>query len=109
MAMNYTMSLEMYGNGVMIGFVPLINVWEWCDDWFCPTYHLKHSAHNPRGPEKGSSKSMRGGSYLCHKSYCNRYRVAARSSNTPDSSTGNIGFRCEYRISLCRGCQLNFF
>ena len=36
---------------------------------------------------------MRGGSYLCHDSYCNRYRVAARSSNTPDSSTGNIGFR----------------
>jgi formylglycine-generating enzyme required for sulfatase activity len=36
---------------------------------------------------------MRGGSYLCHESYCNRYRVAARSSNTPDSSAGNIGFR----------------
>ena len=51
------------------------NVWEWCDDWFCPTYHLKHSAHNPRGPEKGSSKSMRGGSYLCHKSYCNRLEL----------------------------------
>ena len=37
---------------------------------------------------------MRGGSYLCHDSYCNRYRVAARSQNTPDSSTGNTGFRC---------------
>jgi formylglycine-generating enzyme required for sulfatase activity len=37
---------------------------------------------------------MRGGSYLCHESWCNRYRVAARSKNTPDSSTGNIGFRC---------------
>jgi sulfatase modifying factor 1 len=36
---------------------------------------------------------MRGGSYLCHRSYCWRYRCAARSSNTPDSSTGNIGFR----------------
>jgi formylglycine-generating enzyme required for sulfatase activity len=36
---------------------------------------------------------MRGGSYLCHDSYCNRYRVAARSSNTPDSSTANLGFR----------------
>ena len=36
---------------------------------------------------------MRGGSYLCHDSYCNRYRVAARSSNTPDSSSGNLGFR----------------
>ena len=37
---------------------------------------------------------MRGGSYLCHDSYCNRYRVAARSQNTPDSSGGNLGFRC---------------
>ena len=37
---------------------------------------------------------MRGGSYLCHDSYCNRYRVAARTANTPDSSTGNMGFRC---------------
>jgi formylglycine-generating enzyme required for sulfatase activity len=36
---------------------------------------------------------MRGGSYLCHESYCNRYRVAARTSNTPESSSGNCGFR----------------
>ncbi|MDG2114276.1 MAG: SUMF1/EgtB/PvdO family nonheme iron enzyme, partial [Actinomycetota bacterium] len=36
---------------------------------------------------------MRGGSFLCHESYCHRYRVAARSSNGPDSSTGNLGFR----------------
>ena len=36
---------------------------------------------------------MRGGSYLCHASYCNRYRVDARSSNASDGSTGNLGFR----------------
>jgi formylglycine-generating enzyme required for sulfatase activity len=36
---------------------------------------------------------MRGGSFLCHESCCNRYRVTARSSNTPDSSSSNIGFR----------------
>ncbi|WP_369824118.1 SUMF1/EgtB/PvdO family nonheme iron enzyme [Frondihabitans sp. PAMC 28766] len=36
---------------------------------------------------------MRGGSYLCHDSYCNRYRNAARSQNTPDSSMSNAGFR----------------
>ena len=36
---------------------------------------------------------MRGGSYLCHESYCFRYRVDARSANTPDASAGNIGFR----------------
>jgi sulfatase modifying factor 1 len=36
---------------------------------------------------------MRGGSYLCHASYCRRYRVAARSSNGVDTTTGNLGFR----------------
>ena len=41
----------------------------------------------------GRFRVMRGGSFLCHDSYCNRYRNAARSSNTPDSSTANIGFR----------------
>lgn len=70
------------------------NVWEWCSDWFSPDYHIKAKRVNPSGPPTGQARVMRGGSYLCHKSYCNRYRVAARSKNTPDSSTGNIGFRC---------------
>nr|WP_209860525.1 formylglycine-generating enzyme family protein [Paenibacillus shirakamiensis] len=69
------------------------NVWEWCSDWFSPTYHLESSALNPHYLLPTGKRSMRGGSYLCHRSYCNRYRVAARSSNTPDSSTGNCGFR----------------
>ncbi|WP_240414421.1 formylglycine-generating enzyme family protein [Paenibacillus periandrae] len=70
------------------------NVWEWCGDWFSPTWHLTGTKVNPTGPQHGTNRVMRGGSYLCHKSYCNRYRVAARSSNTPDSSSGNMGFRC---------------
>ena len=69
------------------------NVWEWCQDWFHPSYHVFASALNPVGPASGSSRVMRGGSFLCHQSYCNRYRVAARTSNTPDSSTINLGFR----------------
>jgi formylglycine-generating enzyme required for sulfatase activity len=69
------------------------NVWEWCADWFDPVYHRDAGLGNPTGPPSGSARVMRGGSYLCHDSYCNRYRVAARSSNTPDSSTGNLGFR----------------
>ncbi len=73
------------------------NVWEWCSDWFTKRVDQKGGLDNPQGPQSGETKSMRGGSYLCHKSYCNRYRVAARSSNTPDSSTGNIGFRCVVR------------
>ncbi len=72
------------------------NVWEWCADWFSPTWHRekrRETRMNPVGPPDGSARVTRGGSYLCHDSYCNRYRVAARSSNTPDSSTGNMGFR----------------
>jgi formylglycine-generating enzyme required for sulfatase activity len=53
------------------------NVWEWCAD-----------------PWGGDGRVMRGGSYMCHDSYCNRYRVAARTRNTADSSGGNLGFRC---------------
>ncbi|WP_432791338.1 formylglycine-generating enzyme family protein [Brevibacterium sp. K11IcPPYGO002] len=72
---------------------PVGNVWEWCADWFARDYY-QHSPHtDPRGPDTGEKRIMRGGSFLCHDSYCNRYRVAARSSNTPDSSASNIGFR----------------
>lgn len=70
------------------------NVWEWAFDRWSADYHVKASRQNPVGPDMGDRRVMRGGSYLCHDSYCNRYRVAARSSNTPDSSSGNMGFRC---------------
>jgi len=69
------------------------NVWEWCADWFLPKYYRNSPGTNPQGPTIGAGRVMRGGSYLCHDSYCNRYRVAARSSNTPESSSGNTGFR----------------
>lgn len=70
------------------------NVWEWCADWFDAPAFTDTTLYDPRGPGEGQSKVMKGGSFLCHASYCNRYRVAARTSNTPDSSTSNIGFRC---------------
>ena len=69
------------------------NVWEWTADWFDPEYYRGSPRRDPRGPESGGMRVMRGGSYLCHASYCNRYRVDARSSNSPDASTGNLGFR----------------
>ena len=73
------------------------NVWEWCEDVFSPQTYERDLAlgtvRDPRGAERGDLRVMRGGSYLCHDSYCNRYRTAARSANTPDSSTGNTGFR----------------
>lgn len=70
------------------------NVWEWCADWFSPTYYAESPSDDPPGPATGTERAMRGGSYLCHDSYCRRYRVAARTGNTPDSSAGNLGFRC---------------
>ena len=56
------------------------NTWEWCADWWGE-------------PSLQAGRVMKGGSYLCHASYCNRYRVAARTFSTPDSSTGHTGFR----------------
>lgn len=73
------------------------NVWEWSADWFSPDHHVPDTTatrDNPVGPCHGSAKVQKGGSYLCHRSYCNRYRVAARTSNTPESATTNTGFRC---------------
>ncbi|TNN81352.1 Sulfatase-modifying factor 1 [Liparis tanakae] len=49
---------------------------------------------SPTGPPSGTDKVKKGGSYMCHKSYCYRYRCAARSQNTPDSAASNLGFRC---------------
>ncbi|RKT35683.1 formylglycine-generating enzyme required for sulfatase activity [Microbacterium sp. AG1240] len=69
------------------------NVWEWCADAFDAAYYGASPASNPPGPAAGDVRVLRGGSYLCHISYCNRYRNSARSQNTPDSSMGNAGFR----------------
>jgi len=69
------------------------NVWEWCQDWFAADYYARSSSRDPIGPATGEFRVMRGGSHLCHESYCNRYRVSARSASAPESTSGNLGFR----------------
>ncbi|XP_019736403.1 formylglycine-generating enzyme [Hippocampus comes] len=69
------------------------NAWEWTSDWWT-VHHSTEQQHNPTGPPTGTNKVMKGGSYMCHKSYCYRYRCAARSQNSAQSSSSNLGFRC---------------
>jgi sulfatase modifying factor 1 len=69
------------------------NVWEWCSDWFDKPPETRLPPRDPRGPETGGEKVVRGGSHLCHASYRERYHVHSRTKNTPDSSTGHMGFR----------------
>ena len=70
------------------------NTWDWVADWFDPRYYDRSPSRDPRGPGSGTEKIIRGGSFLCHESYCNRYRNSARSKVSPDSTTCHLGFRC---------------
>jgi formylglycine-generating enzyme len=78
------------------------NVWEWCSDWYMPDYYDHSPEKDPKGPstshdpnEPGIMKRVtRGGSYLCHDSYCMGYRPSARMKTSPDTSLCHTGFRC---------------
>lgn len=70
------------------------NVWEWVSDWFgAPPAPSRLPERDPKGPKDGQSRVQRGGSFLCHVSYCDRYHVHSRTRNAPDSTTSNTGFR----------------
>ena len=95
----FTAPMGSYAPQTAAGLHDLVgNVWEWVADWHAPGARPAPAWDavdvDPRGPATGTEKLKKGGSFLCHRSYCFRYRVAARHRNTPDSATSNNGFRC---------------
>lgn len=82
------------------------NVWQWCSDRYHAAYYTEQAKNdlsiNPQGPIKSydpeepfAEKHVhRGGSFLCHRSYCKGYRITARMKTCPDTSLNHLGFRC---------------
>jgi len=68
------------------------NVWEWTADRHT-RLHSPRAVKNPRGPLNGDRFVAKGGSYLCHESYCFRYRTSSRQGLASQTTTGNVGFR----------------
>ena len=82
------------------------NVWEWCSDWYRHDYYATCEREglikNPTGPKDSfdpeeptiAKRVQRGGSFLCHDSYCASYRASARMKASPDTGLSHSGFRC---------------
>lgn len=95
----YTAPVFAYGAQNELGLYNMIgNVWEWVDDYWSIEHERTPKGapplRNPRAIRTTGERTKKGGSYLCHKSYCHRYRIQARSQNTEDTGTSNLGFRC---------------
>ncbi|HLA13390.1 MAG TPA: formylglycine-generating enzyme family protein [Gemmatimonadaceae bacterium] len=71
------------------------NVWEWTADWYRPYADRARQFL----PSMDSERAQRGGSFLCHESYCHGYRVSARSHSTPETALFHVGFRLVKDIS----------
>lgn len=66
------------------------NVWEWCQDWYGRSYYSQSPQADPRGPDRGSRRVMRGGAWTTTADGC---RASARQLGMPDDRNWDIGFR----------------
>ncbi|WP_244444562.1 formylglycine-generating enzyme family protein [Nitratireductor basaltis] len=69
------------------------NVWEWCADLFRVRSLTSSAKRRNAAAVTANQRVMKGGSFLCHRSYCHRYRISARTAASADSSTSHVGFR----------------
>ena len=67
------------------------NVWEWCQDWYGSDYYASSPPRDPQGPGSGSTRVVRGGSWLYYEW---SVRAAYRRRYDPDSRNYLVGFRC---------------
>ena len=72
------------------------NAWEWCGELFRVPGGGAAAKRVTKESRKEGRHVLEGGSYLCHRSYCYRYRVAARTGVRHDTSTGHTGFRVAF-------------
>ena len=82
----YASGKSFYGAYDMAG-----NVWEWVSDWYASDYYANSPASNPQGPESGSSRVLRGGSWYVT---VDDLRVSNRYDRYPGSRNNDLGFRC---------------
>ncbi|MEZ5934026.1 MAG: formylglycine-generating enzyme family protein [Alphaproteobacteria bacterium] len=87
------LSFEPNGYGV---FNMCGNVWEWTSEPYKLRSLSKATRRHAR--EMRGTKLLKGGSYLCHASYCHRYRIAARTGASPDTTTSHQGFRLVFDV-----------
>jgi sulfatase modifying factor 1 len=75
------------------------NVHEWCSDWFSAEFYAVSPERNPRGPETGTRRASRGGSWRHH---IKMSRCAARSSIPPEFQYADYGLRVACNVELQR-------
>ena len=69
------------------------NVWEWCADAFRIRSRRREARQRNEHAARNGERVLKGGSFLCHRSYCHRYRIAARTGASANSSTAHTGMR----------------